>query len=53
MNNCKWLRKENRGLCNRKCVGEYCATHNQQIKNGAPGIILCIRCGIGIKGKTK
>ncbi len=53
LNKCKWLWKNDRGTCNKNCVGEYCATHNQQIKNGSPGRVICIRCGFAIKGKTK
>ena len=50
-NRCKWLYKNDYGLCSRRCVGDYCAAHNQQIKNGSVGMITCIKCGQGIKVK--
>ena len=52
-NRCKWLYKNDYGLCSRRCVGGYCAAHNQQIKNGSVGMITCIKCGQGIRGKTR
>ena len=52
-NKCKWLYKNEHGLCSRRCVGEYCAVHNQQIKNGSPGMVLCIKCQCGVRGKTR
>ena len=52
-NKCAWLYQNEHGLCARRCVGKYCAAHNQQLKNGSRGLILCIKCGHGVRGKTK
>ena len=51
-NNCAWIYKRNE-VCSRRCVGEYCAAHNQQIKYNSKTKINCIKCGQQISGKTR
>ena len=50
---CTWKLLYNDGLCNRNCVGEYCAKHRHKIKNGSAGVQECIKCSKKIKGRTK
>ena len=52
-NRCKWIWKNEHGLCSQRCIGEYCAKHNQQIKNLSSGMVQCIKCGCGVRGKTR
>ena len=51
LNKCIW-KKLSGEYCNQSCVRKYCALHNQRIKKGAPGVIDCIKCKRGVKGKT-
>jgi hypothetical protein len=52
-NKCKWLWKNKNEFCFQRCNKEYCAKHNQQIKNGSPGMVMCIKCQCGVQGKTR
>ena len=51
-NKCSWVYKKN-GICQRRCVGEYCASHNQQLKYKHQLTATCIKCNKIIRGKTK
>ena len=46
-NRCKWLVYRTIEKCNKKCVGDYCAIHNAQIKRGT-NTFPCNTCGRGI-----
>jgi hypothetical protein len=46
-NTCRWLKYRTTEMCNRRCVGAYCATHNWQIKKGMM-TFPCKICGRGI-----
>ena len=52
-NRCKWLYKKGNEMCSRRCIGDFCAAHNQQVKNGSTMMITCIKCGQVVRGKTK
>lgn len=46
-NKCRWLKYRTNELCNKNCVGTYCALHNSQIKKGMR-TFPCIGCGLGL-----
>ena len=54
LNKCKWRKLRDDGYCNQRCVKEYCSLHNYLIsKKGSTGVVVCINCSKGIKGKTQ
>jgi hypothetical protein len=46
-NTCQWLKYRTTYLCGKKCIGDFCAQHNYQIKRGMK-TFPCNSCGIGI-----
>ena len=46
-NKCKWLKYRTNELCNKNCMGIYCALHNSQIKQGMR-TYPCRMCGRGL-----
>jgi len=46
-NKCQWLKYRTDELCNKNCIGTYCAVHNAQIKRGMR-TFPCKVCGTGI-----
>lgn len=53
MNQCKWLGTKSSTCCNKPCKGEFCGAHAQSIRRGSSGPIPCLRCGVGVRGKTQ
>ena len=53
MNNCIWRHLHDDGFCGRRCIGTYCALHNYILKKGSTGVLICIGCSKGVKGKTR
>jgi hypothetical protein len=46
-NRCEWLVYRTTDKCNKRCVGNYCAVHNAQLKRGNR-TFPCNTCGRGI-----
>ena len=54
LNKCKWRKLRDGGYCNKLCKKEYCPVHDHLIsKRGSTGVLVCIGCSKGIKGKTQ
>jgi len=51
-NFCPWLKIGYTLPCNKNCVNEFCSYHMQCVRNGSLGPKPCIRCGVGVRGKT-
>ena len=53
MNHCRWLMIGSTTPCNKSCRSEFCGYHLQSVRNGSKGPIPCIRCGVGVRGKSQ
>jgi len=53
MNHCKWLMIGSATPCNKTCRGEFCGYHLQSVRRGSLGPLPCLRCGVGVRGKSQ
>ena len=53
MNHCKWLMIGSTTPCNKSCRGEFCGYHLQSVRRGSFGPTPCLRCGVGVRGKSQ
>ena len=53
MNHCKWLMIGSRTPCNKSCRSEFCGYHLQSVRRASFGPLPCLRCGIGVRGKSQ
>ena len=53
MNHCKWLMIGSVTPCNKSCRHEFCGYHMQSFRRGSLGPLPCIRCGVGVRGKSQ
>ena len=47
-NNCGWLMLSRKETCGKRCMGEYCAWHNYQLKTVKKRPVPCRSCGAGV-----
>ena len=53
MNHCKWLMIGSVTPCDKSCRGEVCGYHLQSVRRGSLGPLPCLRCGVGVRGKSQ
>lgn len=49
-NTCPWVLLGFRGVCGKRCMGEYCGIHRDRLAKGG-GTHRCVKCGRGTKSK--